>query len=835
MSTATEKKSLPAGDTSVKPDLKASDTGKDAAPKTAGDDAKTSDGKLAAAAKGAAAGMTPETPVTPKTIGKITPETKVVTPAKVETPAKSDQPAAPKSESAKTPETAEENGTVQNETPEQSWQLNVSELSVGAQDPLLGCLVTLTQIFGSPRSGESLVTGLPLEDDILTPPLFVRAAERARLSARIVRRKIGDIPDVVLPVVLLLKNHSACVLVQRLPGNKAEVILPESGLGTQTLSLNDLIDTYDGYAIFVRPQFDFRRHGPTDSDLQTGSWFWGTLGKFWGTYSQVLLAAFLINVFALASPLFVMNVYDRVVPNQAIETLWVLAIGISTVVGFDFILKTLRGYFVDNAGKRADVVLSSRIFAHVLNMQMAARPSSAGSFANQLRDFEALRDFFTSATFVALVDLPFLGVFLLVIWMVGGPVVWVPVAVVPIVIIAGLITQFPLRNAVQQTTQETSQKHGVIVETIGALETVKSLGAEGKMQREWERFVGTAAGSGLRARTVSQLGVNIAGTAQQLVTVGVVIFGVYRIADGEMTIGALIACTILTGRTMAPLALVAGLLSRLQQSLTALKTLNEIMALPVERSADKTFLSRSVGKGSIEVRNVTFNYPGSEVAALRDVSFRIEPGERVGILGPIGSGKTTISKLLISLFEPEDGAVLIDGTDVRQIDPADIRRAVGVTMQDVILFHGTVRENIAMGTPFADDDMILRAASLAGVHEFISQHPSGYDLMVGERGQTLSGGQRQCIALARALVPDPPILMLDEPTSMMDMTSERQFANRLKNFLPDKTLILVTHRPSLFHLVDRLIVLGRGRVIADGPRDAILNKARQAKQAAKQS
>ena len=717
------------------------------------------------------------------------------------------------------------------EAGEKTWGLHPSDLSSDAQDPLLGCLVALSKIFGSPRSAESLTTGLPLEDNRLTPGLFLRAAERAGFSARIVGRKLRKIPEVVLPVVLLLKDRSACVLVRRLPGNEAEVILPETGLGAETISVNDLLDIYDGYAIFVRPEFSFRRHKQEGTLESPGSWFWGTLGKFSGTYINVIAAAFLINTFAIATPLFIMNVYDRVVPNKAIETLWVLAIGVGTVFVFDFLLKTLRGYFVDNAGKRADVVLSSRIFAHVLNMQMAARPASSGAFANQLRDFESLRDFFTSATFVALVDVPFLAVFLGVIWLVGGPVVWVPATAVPIVILAGLFVQFPLRRAVQKTTQETSQKHGVIVETIGALETVKSLGAEGKMQREWERFVGAAAGSGLRARAVSQLGINIAATAQQLSIIGVVIFGVYRIADGEMTIGALIACSILTGRTMAPLALVAGILSRLQQSMTSLKNLNLIMSLPVERPPEKSFLSRTIGKGTIEFQNVTFAYPDSQIPALRNVSFRIEPGERVGILGPIGSGKTTISKLLISLYAPSDGAVVIDGTDLRQIDPSDIRRAIGVILQDVILFHGTVRDNIAMGTPHADDEMIFRAASQAGVHEFISRHPHGYDLMVGERGQTLSGGQRQCIALARALVPDPPIVLMDEPTSMMDMSSERQFIKRLKELLTGKTLILITHRPSMFNLVDRLIVMSQGRVIADGPRDEILSKAKQLKKA----
>ncbi|MDH5749701.1 MAG: ABC transporter transmembrane domain-containing protein, partial [Rhodospirillales bacterium] len=383
------------------------------------------------------------------------------------------------------------------------WNLNSSDISADSQDPLIGCLVALTKLFGSPRSSESMVSGLPLEDNRLTPSLFLRAADRIGLSARIVRRGIKDIPKIVLPVVLLLKNKSACVLLKKVSAKKFEVLLPESGFGTKTLDLDELMEMYDGYAIFVRPAFQFHRHGQTARKETAGSWFWGTLRKFSGTYSQVIIAAFLINSFAVASPLFVMNVYDRVVPNRAIETLWVLAIGITTVIGFDFLLKSLRGYFVDNAGRRADVLLSSRIFEHVLNIKMSSHPNSAGAFANRLRDFESLREFFTSATLVALVDLPFLFIFLAIIWMIGGWVVIVPLLAVPIVIFGGLLIQYPLRSAVQKSQEESAQKHGVIVETIGALETVKSLGAEGRMQRDWERFVGAAAKTGLTARYVS--------------------------------------------------------------------------------------------------------------------------------------------------------------------------------------------------------------------------------------------------------------------------------------------------------------------------------------------
>ncbi len=372
-----------------------------------------------------------------------------------------------------------------------------------------------------------------------------------------------------------------------------------------------------------------------------------------------------------------------------------------------------------------------------------------------------------------------------------------------------------------------------MIETIAALDTVKSLGAEGRMQREWEKYVGTSANTGMRVRNLSGVGINVTQLIQHFVTVAVVAFGVYRIADGEMTIGGLIACTILTGRCMAPLSQIASIISRLHQSIAALKTLNQIMAMPVERPVDARYLSRERLDGGITFENVSFSYPDSEVPALRDISFKIEPGEKVAIIGPVGSGKSTISRLLMKLYEVDGGAVLVDGTDIRQIDPTDIRKSLGVLLQDVILFHASVRDNIAMATPHADDDMILRAAQLAGVHDFISQQPQGYDLMVGERGQTLSGGQRQCIALARSLLPDPPVVILDEPTSMMDMPAENAFKRRMRDYLAGKTLVLITHRPSLLDLVDRIILISRGRVVADGPREEVLMKGRaDAKRAA---
>ena len=712
-----------------------------------------------------------------------------------------------------------------------SWSVSVKDVDNEAADPLLGALVLLTKHYGRPHSVNSLRSGLPLQDRRLTPALFVRAAGRAGLSARVNRREIDEIPDMVLPAVLLLKDRDACVLLKRFVDNgvlMAEVTFPLSGGGTDIVPMERIKQQHEGYAIFVKPDFGLKHRAESEEIKSAGDWFWDTLFKFWPTYSQVLLAAVLINLFALASPLFVMNVYDRVVPNHAEETLWVLALGVTIVIFFDFLLKTLRSYFVDNTGKRIDVLLSSKIFSQVLNIKMQARPDSSGAFANRLREFESLREFFSSAALVAMVDLPFVILFLIIIYTIGGVVVLAPALAVPIVLATGIFLQWPMRRAISKEIEQKSQKHGVILETIGALETVKSLGAESRMQRDWERFVGRAAKTSLGARLVAGTGITFSQTAMQLVTVGVILLGVYQIMDGEMTIGGLIACTIISGRAMAPLGQVAMLLSRYNQAMVALDSLNEIMELPVEREAGKTFLSRPDIKGDVRFNQVSFSYPGVDVAAVDDVSFHIKPRERIAFIGPIGSGKTTISRLIAGLYEPTEGSVLLDNTDLRQIDPSDVRSHIGVVMQEVLLFQGSVRDNIAMGAPFADDAMILEASKLAGVHEFVSRHPQGYDWMVGERGQALSGGQRQAIGLARALITNPRILILDEPTSMMDMQAEKMFMHRLGTVLADKTMILITHRPTLLSLVNRVVILGHGKIVKDESKDDVLSMAKAA-------
>jgi ATP-binding cassette subfamily C protein LapB len=694
-------------------------------------------------------------------------------------------------------------------------------------DPLLECLVALARMHGQPMSAEALCAGLPVADGRLTPQLFVRAAERAGMAARIVERPLDRISRLLLPAVLITESgRDACVLAGLDEGG-AEILFAVGDDVTRRVPLAELAKSYAGVAILVAPlrRLDDRA-GDLDAVLRH-SWFWGTLYRYRGDYVQVLLASVMINLFVLASPLFVMNVYDRVVPNSAIETLWVLAIGVATVFVFDFVFRMLRAWFVDGVGRKVDIVVSSRIFEQVLGIQLKARPASAGSFANNVREFETLRDFFTSATLTMVVDVPFALLFLAVITWIGGILVLVPLLAFIPVIAAGLALQRPLTRLINANFTVAAQKHGVLVEAIDGLETIKATSAERVLQSKWERAVGVLATTGQKSQFLSATGVNFTLLVQQLVTVGMVIVGVYMISDNVLTLGGLIACTILAGRALVPLGQIAGLFVRFQHARVAYRSLSQLMAMPVERPAGKSFVRRASLDGDIELSKVAFKYPGQPIAALDGCSFRVRHGERVAILGRVGSGKSTVAKMIVGLYEPEGGAVLVDGVDVRQIDPADLRRHIGYVPQELKLFYGTVRENISMGSRRADDEAFLRAVRIAGVDKFVSRHPSGFDLPVGEQGRSLSGGQRQAVAIARALLPMPGVLVMDEPTSAMDHSTEQAFMAGLLEYLKGRTLVLITHKPPLLALVDRVVVLEAGRIVADGPKEKVLQALSQ--------
>ena len=535
----------------------------------------------------------------------------------------------------------------------------------------------------------------------------------------------------------------------------------------------------------------------------------------------------MINLFAIALPLFTMNVYDRVVPNNATDTLWMLALGVIIVLVADVVLRTMRGYFLDLAGSRVDVRLSAYIMERVLGLRLESRPLSAGSFAANLRSFETVRDFITSATVTAFVDVPFALIFLVVIAWIGWPMV-LPVIVGALVVAAyALAVRHKMHELSESTYRAGALRNATLVESLVGLESIKALGAEGTMQRKWESSAAFLSRVGAQLRLLSATTVNTAVWVQQTVSVLVIVVGVYLIGQGELSLGGLIACSMLSSRALGPIGQVTGLLVQYHNASTALQSLDGILKQPVERPDDSNFVTRQHFTGALEFKDVSFTYPNQEMSALRNVSLRIAAGEHVAILGRVGSGKSTLQKLILGLYQPSEGAVLVDGIDLRQLDPAELRRHVGYVPQDPIMFYGTLRENLAISARHADDTQILRAAQVGGIADFVNAHPKGFDMLVGERGESLSGGQRQGVAIARAAIADPPILLLDEPTGSMDHSSEEEIKRQLSRFAVGKTMIVVTHRTSLLELVDRIIVVDGGKVVADGPKHQVVEALRQ--------
>jgi ATP-binding cassette subfamily C protein LapB len=553
------------------------------------------------------------------------------------------------------------------------------------------------------------------------------------------------------------------------------------------------------------------------------AWLMEPMRRNSATYWKVAIAAVFINIFGLLTSLFTMTVYDRVVPNNATSSLVALSIGLGIVIIFDFVLKMLRAYFVDHAGAQIDQEIGENVFERLLSIRLELKKGSTGALAGMMRELEALRDFFASATLVAVVDVPFILLTLVVVGIIGGSVVLVPGIMVPIVILIGWLTHPALERLSARSLGEAMAKQSVLVEAIGGLETVKTSGAGPLLSRRWSNAVQQHSDSSLRQRLISSIGVTVATSAGTISYAGVVIVGVALIAKQELTMGGLIACSILAGRAIAPLAQISQLLSRLTSTRTAYRQINAMMEMPPEGPEGEPIKLARVN-GLIEFRNVGFRYPGAPERALNEVSFTVQPGEHVALLGRVGSGKSTIARLILGLYPPEEGLILIDGTDIRQLSPRDLRQSVGAAMQESVLLTGSVRENIVLDRANVDDVELVRAAEISGTHQFMGQIANGYDLRLADRGEGLSGGQRQSIAIARAIAGKPPVLVMDEPTSAMDAQTETALIQRLQAELQGRTLILITHRPPLLQLVQRIILLDKGKVVTDGPRDAVLQQ-----------
>lgn len=689
----------------------------------------------------------------------------------------------------------------------------------------------VTQMLGSHLSTATLMSHVIRGDNMNVQ--FDSLGEYLRSEGfenSISRRALEDIPRLSVPVVVFLSNEEAAVItkVDGMGDERQYTIQQIDGM-QQIISHQDLVARYIGYAWFIKPKIEADIRSELPEYSLPKAWFFKVIWRYRRYYYQVIVATFLINVLALVSSLYVMNVYDRVIPNKAYETLWVLSIGVFIAIGFEFIAKLIRGRLTDIAGKKADLIISAALFRRVMGIKLSERPASAGSYANNLRDFESVRDFMTSASLLTLVDLPFLFLFLTVIWVVAGKLVLVPAIIIPLVIIIGFLAQIPLSKYINESMRESSQRQGLAVESIDGIESIKTNNAHSWVQQRWENYTAKTAASSMKVKDISNFVVHFSVAMQQLNTVFLVLYGTHLIhaqdPEQRITMGALIATVILSGRALAPMGQIAGLATRFQQAWVAYKGVDGIIKRNIDRDSERSYVTFKQTRGELNFNRVGFQYSEDTPPAVADLTFAIKPGEKVAILGRIGSGKSTALKLGAGLYEAQHGSITLDGVDVRQIDPTFLRNQVLLLEQKPHIFLGTLRENmdLARMDGFSSNQDLINALGRFGLEKMIQGHPRGLDMPLGEGGLGLSGGQKQMLALARMTLRDPRLVLLDEPTTGLDQGSENRALQAIARWCLNRTMIVVTHRPQVLRIVDRIIVIDDGKVVMDGARNAVIN------------
>lgn len=693
-----------------------------------------------------------------------------------------------------------------------------------SRDVLLCCFQKIVQWHSREVFAEAALASLPVPPEGLAPAKMLELASRAGFDASVSRKKPEELSAEELPAIVLLKDNRAGVVESDGSGAGFKFsLLQDNGQFVESTAAY-LADNYSGYT------FLFERRMADNTTAKSGlqklanstdrqHWFWQTIWNFRSHYLQLLPASLLINLFALAMPFFVMIVYDRVVPNSATETLWVLAIGVVLVFAFDLVMKLTRGALLERAGKEIDLKLSGILFEQILSLSISSVPASMGNLVSRIKAYETVREFFVSATMLAIADLPFSLLMIGVIFYLGGPIGWVLVVAAILAITVGVLIQVPLRKSVQVAAESGLERQAFIGESVANLESVKASNAEGYLQRRMNSMMQSASASAVKSHWYSLLGNTLTTTIIQVTSVAVVVAGVYLVTAGQLTMGGLIAAVMLTSRCMAPLAMVAGLMTRLQQALQSLESLNGVMALERETESNDRFTHAAANKANFQFQKFGLQYPDQNEYALKELSFKIKEGEKVALLGRIGSGKSSLLKVMAGLLKHSEGALLVNDIDIAQYHPAILRKMVGYVPQDAALFHGSLRDNIAMGNTAFNDDQILEVIRLTGLESFVKRHQHGIHAQVGERGLLLSGGQRKAVALARCLLLKPPMLLLDEPTANLDPQTERLFIQNLERLssLPGSTLVVATHKPSVLNIVDRAIVLEDGELVSDGP------------------
>ena len=704
------------------------------------------------------------------------------------------------------------------------------------EDALAQALVWLTRHHGQERSVSSLFEGQRI-DGLVGPDQALRALREAGWNAALVQRRIGDFHDLLLPVVLLLKNGDAAVLLARhqQAGGPAicTVLMPGPDAQELAATESELTAEYSGIGLVATPKpLAAARTGHASADTadalrDPGShWLWGTVRRFTPYYRSALLAALLSNTLMLVTGTVTSVIYDKVIPHQAFVTLWALAAAGGLALLFDLAARQLRAHMIDLAGKKTDLLVGTQLFRQSLNVRMESRPESAGAYSHIVGQIELVREFFSSATLSAISDLPFIFIFIAMTFVMGGPLGWVLVLAVPLIMGAALLIQGAMRRATTANMQQQADLHGLLVEAVEGIEDIKATGAQGRFLHHYEQSSAAAVHSQIRSRRLTSLTMNLSMLSQQAVTLVMLVWGVYLIEAKVISGGALMGGVMFGMRAIAPLTSIVMLATRYQGALAAMKALDKVMSQPTEREAGRNYIPLREMSGRIALADVGFAYPaaaGQEAPkVLKGVTLRFEPGERVAILGRIGSGKSTILRIVAGLYRPSEGMVDVDGIDLRQLDPGDFRAGVGYVPQDSRLFNGTLRDNVLLGRPGADATRLAAVAKLTGLARVAEGHPMGWDLPVGESGALLSGGQRQLVALTRSLITEPRILLMDEPTSSMDAQSEMAFLRQLKDAAQDCTLVMVTHRPAVLELVQRIIVVDAGKVVMDGPKAQVL-------------
>ncbi|OOF63960.1 type I secretion system permease/ATPase [Rodentibacter pneumotropicus] len=699
-------------------------------------------------------------------------------------------------------------------------------------------LALVTQLHGTPIAQEAL-TAQVIRDQRLDVNFssLKEVLKTYGFENSISKRELTDIPSLATPVVAILEDEEALVITKiEGAGINRRFHIRQTDKVERVLDYKELKDIYLGYCWFIKPKVTSDIRSELPEYHLPKAWFWKVIWRFKAYYGQVILATFIINFLALVSSLYVMNVYDRVIPNKTYETLWALSIGVVLAISFEFAAKMIRGHLTDIAGKKADLIISSALFRRVMALRLIDKPASSGSYANNLRDFESVREFMTSASLLVLVDLPFLFLFVFVIYLIGGKLALVPLIIIPTVILVGIAVQPKLAARINESMRESSQRQGLIVEALDGIETLKANNATNWAQQRWDMYTAKTSASQIKVKDLSNFVVNFSVGLQQLNTVFLVLLGTYLIHSEDeasrITMGALIASVILSGRALAPLAQIAGLATRFQQARLALKGVDDIVNRPIERVDDRKYITLKQTQGKISFNNVNFQYNKESPNALSQLSITINPGEKVAILGRVGSGKSTLLKLAAGLYEPHSGNVTLDNVDLRQIDPNYLRNQVALFGQSPRLFLGTLRENldIARADNFAGDVELVNALYRFGLEHLVNSHPRGLDMPLGENGQGLSGGQKQLVALARLTIKDPRVVLLDEPTSDLDQGTEEMVLQALSRWMGNRTMIMVTHRPQVLKLVNRIIVIDNGKVAIDGPRDAVLEHLRKNEQ-----